>query len=156
MSDLLKSSSKARHFSYSLAQCIGLGRGWDGYMASTTWWTRIWANSGREWRTEGPDMVQSMGLQRVRHDLATEQHLQYDFIWRKDDLQWAQRCGNTELKGSEMPHNGEVWELALEDREMVAWRIRFRKTFLREKYRLCKTCSSKKAWDVRERLRNLC
>lgn len=31
-----------------------------------------------------------------------------------------------------MPHNGEAWDLALEDREMVAWRRRFRKTFLGE------------------------
>ena len=32
-----------------------------------------WANSGRECRTEEPGVLQSMGLQRVRHDLATEQ-----------------------------------------------------------------------------------
>ena len=38
-------------------------REWDGWMASLTWWTWIWANSGREWRTEKPGVLQSMGLQ---------------------------------------------------------------------------------------------
>ena len=33
---------------------------------------RNWANSGRQWRT-GKPMLQSVGLQRVRHDSATEQ-----------------------------------------------------------------------------------
>ena len=29
----------------------GDGRGWDGWMASMTQWTWIWASSGRWWRT---------------------------------------------------------------------------------------------------------
>ena len=46
--------------------------GWDGWMASMTQRTWVWANSGR-WRRIGkPGMLQFMGLQRVRHDLATE------------------------------------------------------------------------------------
>ena len=32
-----------------------------------------WANSRRWWGTRRPGMLQSMGLQRVRHDWATEQ-----------------------------------------------------------------------------------
>ena len=51
----------------------GNDRGWDGWMASLTRWTWIWANSGRWWRTGKPGMLQSMGLQRVRHDWVTEQ-----------------------------------------------------------------------------------
>ena len=35
-----------------------------------------WANSGRRWRTEEPGMLQFMGLQRVRHDLVTEQEME--------------------------------------------------------------------------------
>ena len=31
----------------------------------------------RQWRTEEPDMLQSMGLQRVNHDLAIEQQQHY-------------------------------------------------------------------------------
>ena len=48
-------------------------RGWDGWMASPAQWTWVWANSGREWRTGKPGLLQSMGLQRFGHDLATEQ-----------------------------------------------------------------------------------
>ena len=49
--------------------------GWDGWMASPTQWTWVWASSGRWWWTGKPDVLQSMGLQRVRHDWATEQHI---------------------------------------------------------------------------------
>ena len=48
-------------------------RGWDGWMASPTQWTWVWANSGRWWRTWKPGVLQSMGSQRAGHDLATEQ-----------------------------------------------------------------------------------
>ena len=50
----------------------GDNRGWDGWMASLTQWTWVWANSGRWWRTEKPGVLQSMGLLRVGH-WATEQ-----------------------------------------------------------------------------------
>ena len=48
-------------------------RGWDGWMASLTRWTWVWANwemvKDREaW------CATAHGWQRVRHDLATEQH----------------------------------------------------------------------------------
>ena len=43
------------------------GRGWDGWMASPTQRTWVWANSGK------PGMLQSMGSQRVRHNWVTEQ-----------------------------------------------------------------------------------
>ena len=48
-------------------------RGRDGWMASPTQWTWVWANSGRWWRTGKPGMLQFVGSKRVRHDLATEQ-----------------------------------------------------------------------------------
>ena len=50
-------------------------RGWDDWMTSPTQWIGVWANSGRWWRTGKPSVVQSMGLQRVRHDWVTEQQL---------------------------------------------------------------------------------
>ena len=37
-------------------------------MASPTWWTWIWASSGRWWWSRKPAVLQSMGLQNVRHD----------------------------------------------------------------------------------------
>ena len=39
---------------------------------SPTQWTSVSANSGRWWRTGKPGVLQSMGLQRVVHDWATE------------------------------------------------------------------------------------
>ena len=46
---------------------------WDGWMASPTQWTWIWASSRRWWRTGKSGVQQSMGLQRVGQDWATEQ-----------------------------------------------------------------------------------
>ena len=50
----------------------GDDRGWDGWMASPTRWTRVWVNSGSWWWTGRPGVLWFMGLQRVRHDWATE------------------------------------------------------------------------------------
>ena len=41
-------------------------------MASLTRWTWVWVNSGRWWWTGRPGVLQSMGLQRVGHDWASE------------------------------------------------------------------------------------
>ena len=41
----------------------GGNRGWDGWMASSTQWTWVWANSGAQWRTGRPDVLQSRGSQ---------------------------------------------------------------------------------------------
>ena len=41
-------------------------------MASPTQWTWVWTSSGGCWWTGKPGMLQSMGLQRVRHDWVTE------------------------------------------------------------------------------------
>ena len=50
----------------------GDDRGWDGWMASLTQWTWVWVNSGSWWWTGRPGVLQSMGLQRIRHNLVTE------------------------------------------------------------------------------------
>ena len=50
----------------------GDNRGWDGWMASRTQWTWVWGNSRSWWWTGRPDVLQFMGLQRVRQDWATE------------------------------------------------------------------------------------
>ena len=56
------------------------GRGWDSWMASPTRWTWVWAISRRWRRTGKPGMLQFMGLQKVGHDLATEQQQHSTFI----------------------------------------------------------------------------
>ena len=50
----------------------GDDRRWDGWMAPLTRWTWVWASSRSWWWTRRPGMLQSMGLQRVRYDWATE------------------------------------------------------------------------------------
>ena len=50
----------------------GDDRGWDGWMASLTQQTWVWVNSGSWWWTGRPGMLQSLGLQRVGHDRASE------------------------------------------------------------------------------------
>ena len=50
----------------------GDDREWDGWIASLTQWIWVWINS-QSWRWTGkPDVLQSMGSQRVRHSWATE------------------------------------------------------------------------------------
>ena len=50
----------------------GDDRGWDVWMASLSQWTWIWVNSRSWWWAGRPGVLQSMGLQRVGHDWATE------------------------------------------------------------------------------------
>ena len=50
----------------------GDNRGWNGWMASPTWWTWIWVSSRSWWWTGRPGVLQSMGSQRVGHDWVTE------------------------------------------------------------------------------------
>ena len=45
----------------------------DGWRASPTQWTWVWASSGSWWRTGKPGVLQSMWLQTVGHDWVTEQ-----------------------------------------------------------------------------------
>ena len=50
----------------------GDDRGWDGRMASLTWWTWVWTSSRSWWWTGKPGVLQSMRSQRVRHNWVTE------------------------------------------------------------------------------------
>ena len=50
-------------------------KGWqriDGWMASLTGWTWVWASSRSWWWTGKPGMLQSVGSQIVGHDWVTE------------------------------------------------------------------------------------
>ena len=77
-----------------------------GPPSGKTQWTRIWANSKRQWRTEGPDGVQSTGSQKRWHDLATEQQwkgnamqtlLFSELTWNLQDLSKLGFLGNMHL-----------------------------------------------------------
>ena len=62
----------------------GDDRGWDGWMASPTQWTWVWVNSRSWWWTGRPGMLQSMRLQRVGHEWATEMNwklIKYQTMW---------------------------------------------------------------------------
>ena len=50
----------------------GDDRVWDGWMASLTQWTWVWVSSGSWWWTGSHGVLQSMEVQRVGHDWATE------------------------------------------------------------------------------------
>ena len=60
-----------------------MDRGWEGWMASPTQWTRVWASSGSWWWTGRPGVLQSMGSQRVGHDWATQLNW-----WTVKEHQW--------------------------------------------------------------------
>ena len=47
-------------------------RGWDGWMASPTWWTWVWVDSGSWWWTGRPGVLRFMESQRAGHDWVTE------------------------------------------------------------------------------------
>ena len=47
-------------------------RGWDSWRASPARWTWVWASSRSWWWAGKPGVLQSMGLQRVRHDWVTK------------------------------------------------------------------------------------
>ena len=49
----------------------GDDRGWDGWMASLTWWTWVCVSSRSWWWTGKPGMLQSVQLQRVGQDWVT-------------------------------------------------------------------------------------
>ena len=58
----------------------GEDRGWDGWMASPTWWTWTWVNSGSLWWTGRPGVLRFMVLQKVGYNWMTE------LSWTDEDL----------------------------------------------------------------------
>ena len=72
----------------------GDNRGWDGWMASLTWWTWISVNFRSWWGTGRPGVLWFMGLQRVGHDWAN------DLIW--SDLKTYSKLGC---------HKSSIWKM---------------------------------------------
>ena len=73
----------------------GDDRGWDGWVASLTQWTWVWAASTSWWWTGKPGVLHSMGSQRVGHDWATELNWyeqQFEYISR--ELYWVKKASH--------------------------------------------------------------
>ena len=66
----------------------GDNKGWDRWIASPTWWTWVWVNSGSWWWTGRPGVLQFMGSQRVGHNWVTELNWTYkeNSIWLTADI----------------------------------------------------------------------
>ena len=82
-------------------------RGWDGWMASPTWWTCVWVNSGNWWWTGRPGMLWFMGLQRVGHGWVTE----LNWLWL-----WAMFSVVVYLKKNYSPDSLMNWHFQFERR----------------------------------------
>ena len=85
------------------AEGEGDDRGWDGWMASPTQWTWVWASSGSWWWTGKPGVLQSMGSQRIGHDWATELN------WWRWDAMTAGIRGRKKSKAGLWTLNVDRW-----------------------------------------------
>ena len=66
------------HVNVHLLPGVRQGAAWGpGQMPRWGRWIWVWANSRRQWSRGKPGMLQSMGSERVGHDLATEQQQSY-------------------------------------------------------------------------------
>ena len=61
-------------------------RRWDGWMASSTQWTRAWVGARNWWWTGKPGVLQPIGSQRIRHDWVTELNWTELIDWASSDL----------------------------------------------------------------------
>ena len=86
-----KDSDAGRHWGQEEK---GTTEGWDGWMASLTRWTWVWASSGSWWWTGKPGVLQSMG------------HKESDMTeW----LNWTEHKGNTQKYMSTKQLEAEVF-----------------------------------------------
>ena len=77
--------------------------------ASPTRWTWVWVNSGSWWWTGRPSVLQFMGLQRVRHNWATEPYwTELKHLWKvgRADiiiLTWKMRKLRSKIRVNSLP-----------------------------------------------------
>ena len=92
---------------------LGVGKGklgrdragiWGQQMQTCTW---IWANSGRQWKTEESGMLPSMGSQRVGYDLA---RTRTNYIYRMDKQQGPTMKHRNYIQHPVLSHNGKEYK----------------------------------------------
>ena len=85
----------------------GDNRGWDGWMASLTQWTWVWASSRSWWWTGS--LASCMGLQRVGHYWATELNWNYEkeltFSFESESVSHSVVSDSLRLHGLHSPWN---------------------------------------------------
>ena len=71
---LQRTDSFKRPWCWEILKAGGEGdnRGWGGWMASLTQWTWVWVDYRSSWWTGKPGVLQSIGLQWVGYNWATE------------------------------------------------------------------------------------
>ena len=77
----------------------GDNRGSNGWMASPTWCTWVWVDSGSWWWTGRPGILWFMGSQKVGHNWATElNYANVNIAWNlstKDDISLKQQLNHS-------------------------------------------------------------
>ena len=90
----------------------GGDREWDGWKTSLTRWTWVWASSGSSWWIGRLGVLQSMGLQRVRHDCVTELNRGRKQKWEKKSCiidSWKSSPGKGKIKYKAQSLPGIQW-----------------------------------------------
>ena len=113
---------KLQYFGYlmrrtdSLEKTLMLGktegrrrRGWNGRMASLTWWTWVWVNSGSRWWTGRPGILQSMVSQRVRHNWVTELMIKVQTFPSGQSIKSASGCWWGSKSAWKTQESEEAW-----------------------------------------------
>ena len=109
----------------------GDDRGWDDWMASLTWWTWVWVNSGSWWWTRRPGMLRFMESRRVGHDWTTElnwiqQSLEYKerlkHMWTKLEIKHNTRLYS---EGTGIIYLGKqiLWTISTQQSLVLIWRL---------------------------------
>ena len=81
----------------------GDDRGWDGWMASLTWWTWVSVNSRSWWWTGRPGVLGFMGSQRVGLDWVT------DLIWCLNDESFPGKIAGAHFQTSWLLQAFATW-----------------------------------------------
>ena len=83
----------------------GDDRGWDGWMASPTWWAWVLVNSGSWWWTGRHGVLRFMGSKSVGHDWVTELN------WTEGEMEMCDRLNSQTLLKQWESRKKVMWSL---------------------------------------------